>query len=92
MIPLKRKINIVTPGVFSSICQSPDHQADNGTRCNRGQHGITRSVIIDPVMAMRRVIQVVIGVIGQDDGVVMIGIMPANMVTRDVSGPVIRAM
>ena len=66
------------------VGEGADHEANNCPGCDGGQNGVSTVIIMDPMIAMRRVIEAPIIVITDDDRVGVIAVISANVIARHI--------
>lgn len=66
------------------IGEGADHESDNGSGCNRGENRIAAIVIVDPVIAMRRVIKAPIIIVSDDDRVRVVAVISTDIIARHI--------
>ena len=74
------------------VGQRANYQANDGPCCDGGEHSVATAMIAHPVMSGRRGIEPIGVVIGNIDRVLVRTVPAADMVTRRVAFPVIRAI
>ena len=70
--------------ILGLIGEGADHETDNGSGRNRGEYRIAAIVIVDPVIAMWRVIEAPIIIISDNDCVRVVAVIAANIVARHI--------
>lgn len=66
------------------VGKGADHEPNDRTGCNRGQDSVAAIIIVDPVVSVWRFIQAPIIIVADDDRIVVVAIVPANPIARDI--------
>ena len=67
------------------VSEHTDHQANNGTRGDRGQDGIRLSIIIDPMIPLRGIVKAISAIVSDIMGAGVVVVISADTVARRVA-------
>lgn len=66
------------------VGESANHEANNGSGCDGGENGVSTVIIVDPVIAVWRVIEAPIIIVANYDRVGVIAVISANVIARHI--------
>ena len=73
------------------VGKGANHETDNGSGRDRCQHCVPTIIIVDPVIAARRIIEPPIIIVAYDDRIGVVPIMTTDPVTRDIAAVIDKA-
>ena len=78
---LKRERDSAMSGL---VGEGADYETDNRPGRDRGQYGVSTIIIMDPVIAARRVIEAPIIIVSYDDRIGVIAVMTSDIIARHI--------
>ena len=69
---------------FGLVGEGANHETNNGAGRDGCQYGVPTIIIVDPVIAVRRIIETPIIIVAYDDRIGVIAIMASDIIARHI--------